>query len=354
MRYSRHGSPQCSFTGIEITTTDEDIPVIGTVDDVETARGGIFLPFEASYAEYDVLIAAQFLERFKQVSYEDEAEFDDTSNDLVQGWSGGLARTMTGNFLAHMMKTTLLAIDAQTAVFFVIRPDGMYQGAVLYGEKVALRYPGRQWVGGGDQAALEADLEACGGHNNAIRKILDLAGMTTSDPSQFTTIRALSQAVNAPGEPSGMVKNSILKLLPHVSFIERKEGVSVTTLVAAIKLLVSDEAIPDNLYMDKGFFFNNGRFEDVLCQFGDKAPPSDAVIFSGKVCPRISPTIAKLPPPTSRACLFRSQPLLPNGMIFSTMVTSRESSTRKSAMVDSSWDKIKPSSGTSSMMNVAS
>lgn len=246
--------------------------MIGPVDDCVTSHGGLFFPYESSYAEYDIMIIQHYVERFRSLFFEDAEEYDDNSSALFQHWSGGICRTRIGTYLAHIMKSQLLAMEAGVSVYSIIRPDGAYQGSVLVGENLRIRLVGRAWKEAGTQDVLKDELRSCGSHYSSLRKILDTCGMSSSDPSQFKNLRSLSQAVNAGGAPGGMEQNIISKALMDVSFEERQDFVNVDTLKEVMSFLTSDADIPESWYMDKGFFFPANRYQEVLCRFGTLAP----------------------------------------------------------------------------------
>jgi len=240
--------------------------------DIDTSKGGIFVPFEAAYAEFDMMIAHHFVETFKSLFFESMVAYDDESSTLTQAWVGGIARTRTGQYLAHIMKVLMMAYEAGTHAQFAIRPDGAYQGGIIAGRDIMVRLVGKAWVEAKDKAGLDDEVQAFGSHNQSVRRILTAAGLTASTPEQFSTLRSLSQAVNASGEPSGMAKNLILKELPNVAFVERPTPVTAENICHTISLLTSDMPIPDDLYLDKGFFFPRDRYEAVLARFGNSAP----------------------------------------------------------------------------------
>jgi hypothetical protein len=224
------------------------------------------------YAEYDIAIVSHFFNTFRSVFSDSENAWMDDMPALFAAWAGGISRTVVGTHLAHMMKSLLVAREGCTAGTIVMRNDGKYEGTIILGSKLAIRHIGGDWVMGLSPAMLREELKDLSSHKKAIKKILDAAGLVSSDPSQFTTIRHLSQAVNASGEPSGMAKNLILKQLPFTSFIEGPEKVNAGTILATLDLLSSDKAIPEGLYMDKGSFFPKSRYEEVLCSFGSSVP----------------------------------------------------------------------------------
>lgn len=246
--------------------------MIGTVDDCITSNGGLFLPFESAYAEYDIMIIQNYVERFRPLFFEDAEDYDDNSTLLFQHWTGGISRTRIGTYLAHIMKAQILAMESGTACYSIIRPDGAYQGSVIIGEAVRIRLVGRAWNEGKSQTELVGELNSCGSHAKSIRKILDTMGMTSSTPDQFRTLRSLSQAINASGAPSGMEQNIISKELANISFEERQEFVNLSTLKETMAYLTSDTAIPHTWYMDKGFFFPANRYQEILSRFGSLAP----------------------------------------------------------------------------------
>lgn len=261
------------ITSFNFTTRrSEPYKVFAPSDDVPTSTGGIFIPFEPTYAEFDIMIIHQFLAAFKSIFFEDELEWSDNAHYISQHWTGGIARTRTGLYLAHMMKALILAMEAGTAVRFISRSDGAYQGAVLLGENIQIRLVGKSWYTAMDSAALKEDIGSCGAHRTAVKKILESAGLVGSTPEQFSSLRELSQAVNAGGRPSGMAENLIKKELPNVTFEEAVDTINLDTLKDTFDLLTSDSIIPKDMYMDKGFFFPRDRFEEILCRFGNTAP----------------------------------------------------------------------------------
>lgn len=131
---------------------------------------------------------------------------------------------------------------------------------------------GKRWVESSSTADLIKELEVCGSHSRSVQRVLDYAGMSTSSPDQFKTLRQLSAAVNAGGEPGGANKNLIMKEMPNISFVERPEPVNATSMRRCIQLLVTSDHIPDDLFMDRGFFFPKDRYEAVLTMFGTSAP----------------------------------------------------------------------------------
>jgi hypothetical protein len=269
---------QTGFSIIFDTTCDAPVveDVIGRADQCGTSHGGIFLPFEHAYADYDVGIIGDFFRDFEKITFRDAEESDSEYPVLFAAWAGGIARTLTGVWMAHMMKSLEIARGLCVPVFFIIRDDGQYQGSVLKGSKINIRSASNtRWEYGVEQAVLDRELEACGGHHAAVKKILDLSGLPCDDLSrqQYTTLRKLANAVNVLGRPSGLTENMVKKLLPDLSFIERPDAVNVDTIESTLDLCTNPDApIPDTLYMDKGYFFSEDRFEQVLCRFGDRAP----------------------------------------------------------------------------------
>jgi len=246
--------------------------MIGPVDDCTTVFGGIFCPFETAYAGYDIKIIQDYVERFRTFFFQDGEEYDEESGTLFQHWTGGLSRTRIGTYLAHIMKAQMMAMEAGVACFSITRPDGAYQGSVLIGTNLRIRLVGRAWNEAKDQETLKKELASCGSHHKSIRKILDVCGMSSSDPTQFKTLRELSQAVNASGVPSGLEQSTIQKELAGISFEERQDFVNVATLEETMDYMTSDRVIPSKWYMDKGFFFPKDRFQEILSRFGSLAP----------------------------------------------------------------------------------
>jgi hypothetical protein len=224
------------------------------------------------YAEYDISIVSQFFNTFKSVFSESENAWMDDMPRLFAAWAGGIARTPVGTHFSHMMKTLLVAKEGTSCATLIMRADGKYEGGIIHGTRIGIRHVGGEWVTGKDAAGLREELKELSSHKTAVRRILDAAGMGTSDPSQFTSIRQLSQAVNASGEPSGMAKNLIMKQLPFTSFVESPEKVNVGTLSATLEYLTSDIVLPPTLFMDKGSFFPKDRYEEVLCAYGSSVP----------------------------------------------------------------------------------
>lgn len=230
------------------------------------------MPFVPEYAEYDISIVSHFFTTFSSIFAETVNGWMDDTPKLFAAWAGGIARTTVGTHLGHMMKSLLMAREGLTAATLIMRADGKYEGSILMGETLAVRHVGGEWVPGQKPEELRRDLKDLNSHNSSVKKILDAAGLVASDSSEFTSIRQLSQAVNASGEPSGMAKNLISKQLPFISFIGSPEKVNVNSLTATLDYLSSDKVIPAELYMDKGSFFPRGRFEEVLCMFGSTVP----------------------------------------------------------------------------------
>lgn len=258
--------------GIELSGTAPPTNTFTAAEHCITSHGGIFAPFEQSYAEFDIKIIHEYVETFKSVIFGNPTEYVDESYAVYQAWTGAIARTRIGVYLAHIMKSQLIAFEAGTFVSHIIRPDGAYQGSVIHGENIQIRLVGKTWVEAGDSDALVKDLAECGAHTKAIAKILELAGLVASEPSQFGSLRELSQAVNAGGTPAGMQMNLIQKQLANLAFEERPTPVNADSIIHTMELLSSDDIIPPEMYMDKGFFFPKGRFEEVLCRFGTSAP----------------------------------------------------------------------------------
>jgi hypothetical protein len=252
--------------------SSEPYQVFSSANNVPTSSGGIFLPFESSYAEFDIQIIHQFLYAFRSVIFVDVLEWSDSAHFISQHWTGGIARSKTGLYMAHMMKALLLALEAGTAVRFISRPDGVYQGAILLGELIQIRLVGKLWYQAMPADKLREDIALCGAHALSVKKIIEVAGLVGSTVEQFGSLRALSQAVNVGGRPSGAAMNTIMKELPNVAFEERMDSINLDTLKDTLDLLTSDRFIPEDLYMDKGFFFAKDRFEEVLCRFGNTAP----------------------------------------------------------------------------------
>lgn len=230
------------------------------------------MPFVSEYAEYDLQIVSHFLNTFREVISESVNDWMDDTPQVFASWAGGISRTVVGTHMAHMMKSCLMAKEGLTAPLLVIRADGKYEGSILLGKNIAIRHVGGEWVQGKDADGLRDDLKDLNSHQVAVRRILEAVGMVTSDPSQFTTLRSLSLAINATGEPSGMAKNIIQRHLPHTSFLEGPEKVNASTILAAIGYLSSEDRLPESLYMDKGSFFPKNRYEEVLCAFGSSVP----------------------------------------------------------------------------------
>jgi hypothetical protein len=239
---------------------------------VDDSTGGLFLPFVPEYAEYDIAIVSHFFNTFKSIFADSVNAWMDDTPTLFAAWAGGISRTVVGTHLSHMMKSLLVAREGVTCATLVMRADGKYEGAILHGESLAIRHIGGDWVKGKNANGLREELKDLSSHRSAVRKILDAAGLAASDPSQFSTIRALSQAVNASGEPSGMAKNLIMKQLPFTSFVETPEKVNVGTLSTTLDYLSSDIVLPVGLFMDKGSFFPKNRYEEVLCAYGSSVP----------------------------------------------------------------------------------
>jgi hypothetical protein len=264
--------------------------IFGTSDDCPTGHGGIFIPFEKSYASFDILIATHFVETFKSVFFRDFVDYEEESRPLLQTWASGLYQTRTGDYLAHMMKVLMMAKEAGTWAFFIITPDGLYQGAVIMGTELMVRLIGGRWVEALGHGALQKELESCGSHTRALQKILDYAGLVGSEPSQFKTMRSLSQAVNTGGAPAGSTMNLISKELPKLSFVEKPTAVNAQSIKCMMDLLTSDVEISDGFFMDRGFFFPKDRYEAVLTMFGSSAPSFNVGGNKEIRCCTIAPT----------------------------------------------------------------
>lgn len=286
-----------SITSISIHNLPafENHRTFGRVEDCPTHHGGIFVPFERNYAQHDLPIGAQFVETFRSLFFEDSTEYDEHSHEILQDWARGLYQTDLGDYLAHMMKSLMMAKEAGCGIYLIINEDGHYQGSVLLGDSMRVRLVGREWVEAVDKDTLENELQVCNSHAAAVQRILDRAGLVASNPQQFKTLRSLSQAVNASGEPSGMVKNLIMKELPNLSFNERYESVNLDTLIDTFHHLTTSAPIPSEMHMDPGFFFPKDRYEEVLCRFGSSAPSFN---YGGgsevRCCSIAAPRIAKL------------------------------------------------------------
>lgn len=277
-------------------TPDDSAITMGTVDLCPTNHGGIFIPYEQDYAQHDVAVCAKFVETFRQLFFESAVEYDESSHEIMQDWARGLYQTRTGDYLAHMMMSLILAKEAGTSAFLIITEEGHYQGSVLMGDALRIRLVGKGWVTSVDTTTLSKELESCQSHRVALRKVLDFAGLNTSDVNQFKNLRTLSQAVNASGEPSGMSKNLIMKELAKLSFPDRPDFFNVDTLGSTLDYLTSDKLVPSDWYMDAGFFFPKDKYEEVLSRFGDTAPSFN---FGGqkeiRCCSVANSRIGKLP-----------------------------------------------------------
>lgn len=245
-------------------------PLFVTADGATTSLGGIFVAFEIAYAGYDMGALNNFLLDFGSLVFAGPEE--EADNELYTHWRGGIARTDTGRYLAHMFMCCVIAKQMATWPQFIIRSDGKYEGAILVGEDIGIASAFGKWYEGMDQSALIKDMEECMSHLKAVKKILEAVGLHTTDPGSFHSLRALSQTVNAAGTPSGATINVINKWLPGVDFVERPEPINTDSLITAIKLLVSDCRVPTPLYMDKGAFFTTDRYIEVLSVFGTSAP----------------------------------------------------------------------------------
>lgn len=241
-----------------------------TVDNADTTHGGIFVAYEDAYTGFCLESLQRFLNAFKGVCFESNDAAD--HSDVLKHWRSGISRTTTGRYLAHMMMLCVIAKEMCTSVQFIMRPDGKYEGGILKGEDIGIAPAFGRWYMGISAAELIVDMEECASHNKTVRKILEAVGLVAVQPEQFQTLRALSQAVNASGTPSGAAMNVINKLLPGVDFLEKPEPVNTDTIIRCIQLFSTDSVIPRELYMDKGAFFTTDRYVEVLSCFGTSAP----------------------------------------------------------------------------------
>jgi hypothetical protein len=63
-----------------------------------------------------------------------------------------------------------------------------------------------------------------------------------------------------------------MKEMPNISFVERPEPINADSIIKCISLLVSNDPIPQELFLDRGFFFPKDRYEAVLTMFGTSTP----------------------------------------------------------------------------------
>lgn len=245
----------------------------GNAANIPGDESGILIPFETNYSQIDPLAITGFLRNFMTLCVVDPSEADTELSDIVSAWTKAISRTSLGEQLAHMMATLDIAVRSQSGIYFIFREDGHYDGCVLLGSHMTLKQPGVELYGAMSPDDLRKDVEEYGFHSTAVRAVL--AAVQSETPlNEVMSLRHLREIVWKDGEPSGLIKNQIGKLLPKIAFNERPLPVHPGSLEQILQLLASpqDSLIPNTLYLHREDFFANDRDGLVLSAFGSRVP----------------------------------------------------------------------------------
>jgi len=243
-------------------------PILGNASSVPQAPG-IFIPYEANYAQTDLAIIMTFLQRFRGYCIEDVAESDIETNDLMYSWIGELAKTSSGGKMAHMMKCLEIAIQGHNGLYVVTRANRDYDGCVILGE-CSLKQVGMKLVEHSSSVMLEQELSTFGFHSVVLRKVLHL--VKADEGLDVRGMRELRGLIMADGMPGGAVRNQIEKLLPKLAFDEGPLPVNHNTIRSTLQLLTSTDVIPEDLYLGFEDVFAEDRTRLVLASFGQMVP----------------------------------------------------------------------------------
>jgi hypothetical protein len=245
----------------------------GSASDIPGGESGILIPFETNYSQIDPCAIQSFLKSFMTLCVTDPSEADTEVAEYITAWTKAISRTSLGEQMAHMMATLDIAVSAKCGIYFLFREDGRYDGTVLLGDHVSLKQPGVELYTALSPDVLKRDVEEYGFHSTAVRGVLT-AIQSEVQLNEITTLRQLRELVWEDGEPAGLIKNQIGKLLPKIAFAEKPLPVHPGSLEQILQLLAQppDSPIPNNLYLHRDDFFSTDRDCLVLSAFGQRVP----------------------------------------------------------------------------------
>jgi hypothetical protein len=255
---------------------DSRMSAWGTSYPVTISSHGIFCPFEPNYANPDYSAWTQFAGTFKDMMLPNNAEVSaEDLSDLNDAWVKGLARTIEGYWLAHMMATVMLAHKVGGRVFFQIN-NGIYEGTVVYGTKEFSLHT--RWANYDSKtgSALVEEISAFTTHSKALSQIIADVPLAGTLPEQITSMRMLRKLVYGTlnNGITTVVESRIKGQMKYLNFNEKPVGVNPQSVSKFLDYATPGSAIqiPDSVFLHRDSFFSSDDIELALSMFGARAP----------------------------------------------------------------------------------
>lgn len=232
---------------------------------------GHFFPFVPELASWDMYTVPNLVDDFFLKCLGKTPELQVERSDQIRAAWGIVAKTDTGDALAHIGKMIHLAIRSQCRVFPIIS-DGTYQGSILSGARYYIGHYGKimyplQF------AKLQEETSDYHFHTKCLLTILQLVDddAVLAEEDRPKTMRQLRNVL-LEATLSEDERDQIRKLAIHLNFKEKFLGLNAQTIIVLLKEF-ENLAEPDyELPLHPSALFSRDAIFVALSAFGYQAP----------------------------------------------------------------------------------
>jgi hypothetical protein len=245
-----------------------DEKVWGKLADAPTVpprQTGILAPYERNYAQPDPMAFFKFITTFKTCFSPSEMA------EISEAWTDSIHLTTQGDWLAHIMKTLVIAHEGNMVPYILINARSNYDGIILYTD-TGITHP-RGYYAPLSLADLTTDIENFRFHDSEVSRIHALFSLHVPIDT-ISSMRKL-RALCIPGSdlPGTLVINSAKRIIANMSFAQDP----LTGVPADWDLIFSllgdpTREIPDDLFLHHSAFFETDRVALILSAFGETVP----------------------------------------------------------------------------------